>query len=481
MLTRTLRWKLHGLSLRCVFLSLILSLPAAVMAGGSTVSVAPPNGKDDTASIQDALNACVAKGPGCTVQLQAGHYFTKQVVEYNFQGTFKGMGIGSTTIEALHPLFVNIPDIALGECRPDTTTCLWPTLIMFVEGGIQVSDLSIRITAPPGTATSGWLFAGSLFTDLIDALRFMGQHPMNVAVDRISIEGLADNSSTSLGFNLVNGVIFPGEFPRSSAPFDYYFLSGSFTVRNSSFKSMFDGVSAGAFLTSSRITVGGSPATGNSFEKVFAGVDMESAEKSEFEISYNVSSGIAAGMWVIPWISSVFIPSSPSRYLIHDNKFVGTGQGAEGFYFQNEPAHPWIHATAWNNIVELQNTLSCPLGLSPITGCEGIGAYNTSATAILNNSITGVEGLDAIGLHNSSLSTVIHNNVSDFTVDSTVGLAEIYLDPSTSQDLVVCADASDTVLNQGTNNIVIRCQQPTAKSADPASRSQTSLPRRKPF
>ncbi len=427
---------------------LFLTLSARSAAGHSNVNVAPPNGNDDTANVQTALNECVAQGPGCTVQLQAGKYFTKQLVTYNFHGTLKGMGMGNTIIEALHPLPVNIPDVSQGECIPNTITCLWPTLIMFVEGNIHVSDLSIRITAPPGTATTGWSFAGMEFTDLIDALRFMGRYPTSATVDRISIEGLPDNSPTSSGFNLINGVIFPGEFPRSTAPFDYYFLSGSLTVRNSSFKSMDDGVAAGAFLTSSHITIGGSPSSGNSFENLYAGLDMESAEKSDFEISYNVSSGIIAGMWVIPWISSVFIPSSPSRYLIHDNKFIGTGQNAEGFYFLNEPDHPWIHAAAWNNIVELQDTLS-----------EGIGAYNTQGTAIWDNSVVGTDGLDAVGLHNSTLSTVVHNNVTGFTVDSSVGNAQIYLDPSTSQDLVVCAEPSDSVLNQGINNTVIGCRQ----------------------
>ena len=187
-------------------------------------------------------------------------------------------------------------------------------------------------------------------------------------------------------------------------------------------------------------------------------------------------------MWVIPWISSVFIPSSPSRYLIHDNKFVGTGQNAEGFYFMNEPNHPWIHVAAWNNVVEVQNTLPCPLGLTP-TGCEGIGAYNTSATAIRDNSITGTDGFDAVGLHNSTLSTVIHNNVSGFTIDSSVGLAQIYLDPSTSQDLVVCAESSDTVLNQGTNNTVIGCQPVAASgSVDPTTAvPRPNVPKGKPF
>lgn len=264
-----------------LLLGVVLTVSARGTAGQSVMNVPPPNGQDDTANIQAALNACVVQRPGCTVQLQAGRYLTRQLVTYNFQGTVKGMGVDSTTIEALHPLFVNIPDVSLGECIPNTTTCLWPTLILFVEGDIHVSDLSIRITAPLGTATTGWLFGGLRFTDLIDAVRFMGQYPTKAFVDRISIEGMADNSPTSSGFNLINGVIFPGEFPRSSAPFDYYFLSGSLQVRNSTFKSMDDGIAAGAFLTSSQIIVGGSPSSGNFFENVYAGLDMESAEKSD--------------------------------------------------------------------------------------------------------------------------------------------------------------------------------------------------------
>jgi hypothetical protein len=463
------------LALPFCFLGLSLILPTTVFAGGPTIWVAPPNGVNDTANIQAALNACVAQGPGCSVQLQAGHYFTRQLVTYNFRGTFKGMGIGSTTIEALHPLLVNVPDLSVGECTPNTTTCLWPTLIIFVDGNTHVSDLSIRITAPPGTATTGLFLFGFELTDLIDALRFMGSNPTHAVVDRISVEGLPDDSPTSSGFNLINGVSFLGEFPRALSPFDYYFLSGSLTVRNSSFKSMDDGVGVGSFLTSSQITLGGSPSTGNSFENVYAGMDMESAENSDFEISYNVSSGIVAGMWVIPWMPvglSVFIPSSPSRYAIHDNKFIGTGQNAEGFYFMNEPGHPWIHAAAWNNIVELQGPLS-----------EGIGAFNTSATAILNNSVTGTDGFDAVGLHNSTLSTVIHNNVSGFTVDSSVGLAQIFLDSSSTNDLVVCSNPNDTALNLGTDNLVIGCGQVTATwSTDPANTLlRPNLPKGKPI
>jgi hypothetical protein len=257
----------------------------------NTYFVKLPNGTDDTANIQAALNACVARGPGCTVQLREGKYLTKQLVAYNFRGTFKGMGMGRTTIEALPNLTVNIPDpVVYGECLPNTTTCLWPSLIIFVDGDIHVSDLSTRITAPLGTATTGWTVFGLQISSLLDGLRFMGQHPTDVSIDRISIEGLPDNSSNSfgivvgfpVGFNVVNEIIYTGELPRSSALFDYYFLSGSLTVRNSSFKMALDGVSQDGFLTSSKITIGGSPSYGNHFENLYVGMDIEASQDCGF-------------------------------------------------------------------------------------------------------------------------------------------------------------------------------------------------------
>jgi hypothetical protein len=360
---------------------------------------------------------------------------------------------------------------------PNVTTCLWPTLIMFVNGNIHVSDLTIRENAPAGTATTGWYFEGTELTDLIDTVRFMGNSTTYATVDRFNVKGEADGSPTSSGFNVLNGVIFVGELPRSSQPFDYYVLSGSLTVRNSSFNTMDDGISAGQ-LTTSHFTIGGDPATGNNFENVYAGMDLESAEKSDFEISYNTSSGISAAMWVIPYhqgLPNALLPSQPSQYSIHNNKFAGTGYLGEGVFFVDGPGTPWIHAAVWNNSLELQNNLM-----------EGIGTYNTNGTTIWNNTVTGSDGNDAIGLWNSSYDAVIGNNVSGFTIDST-GYSQIYLDPSTNHDLVVCTERSDTVLNRGSNNIVTGCQQPTAtpaateNAAPAASMPRSPLPKGKPW
>jgi hypothetical protein len=203
-------------------------------------------------------------------------------------------------------------------------------------------------------------------------------------------------------------------------------------------------------------------------------MDIEASENSVFEISHNESSGIANGMWVIPW-QPVFVPSFPSLYLIHDNKFSTTGSPSQGIFLFNDPTNPWIRAMIWNNSIEPQNIFS-----------DGIDAYNTKDTAIWNNHITGT-GFDAIGLSGSTLSRVIGNNVSGFTPDPSVGLAQIYLDPSTTQDLIVCAEPNDTVLNQGTNNVVIGCQQlasaeGTARSTNPAtSRPRPGPPQGEPW
>jgi hypothetical protein len=457
------------LALLFCFLALFLILPTTASGGGSTIRVAPPNGKNDTASIQNALNACVAKGPGCTVQLGAGTYLTSQVVVYNFQGTFKGMGIDRTTIEALPDLYVNWPDFSVSMCQPNLTNCIWSSLFAFVDGNISVSDLTIEISAVPATQPG---VGGT--TTLFSVLELTGQHT-DVTIDRIRMEGEPSTLSTDVGYNVLNGVHYSGELPASSTPGDYYFLSGSLAVRSSFFNNLGVAVSQDEFVTSSQITIGGSPSAGNHVENACSGLDIETSQKSVFEISYNESSGTCAGMWVINTWPTTVVPSGPSRYLIHDNKFVGTGDYADGMYLSDNVTNPYIQAAVWNNTAEVQASLYT----------EGIGVYNTKGTAVWNNSVTGPDGYDGIGLWSTTLDTVINNTVSGFTVESG-GLAQIYLDPYTTRDLVVCAQPTNTAFNQGTNNTIIGCQPmtPPAAAADsvaPAvSKPRPNLPKGKP-
>lgn len=182
---------------------------ATAWAGSHIVYVPPPNGTDDTASIQAALDACVKYGKNCTVQLAAGMYLTRQLVEYNFQGTFKGMGKDITAIEALPYLPVTFDNSHW--CLPNTTTCLWPTLMIFVNGDISISDLSIHITATNGTATVPQPDGGNTYIET--GIRIMGRYTTNVHIDRVEEEGRPDNTSP-FGYNVTNGI---GTWASSSA------------------------------------------------------------------------------------------------------------------------------------------------------------------------------------------------------------------------------------------------------------------------
>jgi hypothetical protein len=267
---------------------------ATAWAGSRIVYVPPPTGTDDTANIQAALDACVEYGKNCTVQLTAGTYLTRQLVEYNFQGTFKGMGKDITVIQALPYLPVTVD--FLQPCQPNTTTCFWPTLMIFVDGNISISDLSVHMIATDGTATAPWPRFGSTYIET--GIRFMGQYSTtNVQIDRFEMEGRPDTTS-GFGFNVNNGILYTGELSGSSAnPLDsrcgaaggFYFVTGSYTVRNSSFKSMGDGVSQDGCVRSVKVSIGGTPSSGNTFENHIVGIDLESAENSNFEVSYNVS------------------------------------------------------------------------------------------------------------------------------------------------------------------------------------------------
>lgn len=423
---------------------------ATAWAGSRIVYVPPPTGTDDTANLQSALDECVGQGQGCTVQLAAGTYLTSQLVTYNFHGTFTGTGQNKTIVEALPNLLVNLPDVLNGVCQPNTTDCRWPDLIIFVDGEITISDMTIRITAVP--STQPWLIFGSPVEGFIDVVRVMGQHRTNASVQSVTMEGALDNSPNSLsGFTVYNAMLYAGELPRSRTPFDYYFLSGTFSVSNSTFKTMYDGPAMDGFMKDSHIVIGGSPSAGNVFATdVPVPLFLCIIENSVVEISHNVGAGVFSSFLLTPWIPSIFAPSKPSVFLIHDNNFQPSGPLAGGIFLQDDPNNPEISALILDNIIEAQDI-----------GSDGIGAYATKGTTIVNNKISG-SGTDAIGIWDGAYTAVLHNDVTGFTATS---LAQIVLDPATSHSTVVCKTPSDTVMDLGANNKVIDCQETAGSNA----------------
>src|ERR1700694_1831994 len=140
------------------------SQPATARDNRLVVRVAPPSGGDDTATLQAALDRCVGHQGSCKVHLAPGRYRTRQLVAYDFRGTFEGAGQDRTVIEPVGTLQV-CP--AFCSKNPDTTTNLWPDLIIFVDGDVRLSDMSIQIKKVP--ATSDY----ALGNVLISAVRMM--------------------------------------------------------------------------------------------------------------------------------------------------------------------------------------------------------------------------------------------------------------------------------------------------------------------
>ncbi len=399
----------------------------------------------------------MAYGPGCTVQLAAGTYLTSQLVEYNFQGAFKGMGQKKTTIRALPNLPVPLDFFTQGECKPNTTDCLWPSLIIFVDGNITVSDLTI--SEPNVPATQPWL--GGAYTCLNDGIRFMGQNRTNASVQRVTVKGAVDNSATSCpDFNFCNAVIFAGEYPRSQTPFDYYFLSGTFSVTNSMFSNVALGAGADGFLEDSRITIGGSPSAGNIFENVDLGPFLTTSQNSVEEVSYNNSSGNYEPLTIVPWIQGVFEPNAPSLFLVHDNTLTPAGPLANGIVLADDPTDQQLYALVYNNVIKANDI-----------GYDVIAAFTTKSTTIVNNKISGTAP-DGVGIYGGTYAAVLGNDVTGFVFNPAAGgLAQIVLDANTSHSTVVCRTPEDTVMNLGTNDTVIGCTELANNNARPSKMS----------
>jgi hypothetical protein len=176
------------------------------------------------------------------------------------------------------------------------------------------------------------------------------------------------------------------------------------------------------------------------------GIAFLAAEHSLFDASFNTVSADGSAVQVYPWIDQ-FVPSSPSQYLIHNNKLSVSGQFAWTIYLRDSPGSPFAHVAVYDNTIESKD----------VTGI-GLVAVNTQRVNIWANRLVG-QGQTAIGFFGGSQNSVVVNDLSRFTPDPSLGNWQMFFNPDTSRDFVVCARSSDTVLNLGTDNTVLGCHK----------------------
>jgi parallel beta-helix repeat protein len=205
-----------------------------VLAGTQTVHasntyIVKPNGHDDTASIQAALNMCTKSGPSCTVQLVKGTYYIAQITVYGFEGSFVGMGQGVTIIQALPNL--PSPTASLYWTEMPGSSNPWPELFTFVNGTFSISRMTI--TDPYENPTKGYVFvtSGTSYTALDSAIIITGEQQASASIDHVTVIGA---SGDAYGTNMFNGIVYAGYL----LPPAYNLISGTFSVTNSVFNTV---------------------------------------------------------------------------------------------------------------------------------------------------------------------------------------------------------------------------------------------------
>ena len=157
----------------------LLGLLAAPALASPKTFYVHPSGGNDTANIQAAFNAAVKAGPGSTVQLSAGHFYTNTILVKDFHGTFRGAGEGKTFIDSLHGLGPS----AAGRDPLTPAIEPFPFLFGFEGGHVRVSDMTS--TSPPFSPAGPGANGGTDDSE-DDLLRDRQRHS---AFDRVAFTG----------------------------------------------------------------------------------------------------------------------------------------------------------------------------------------------------------------------------------------------------------------------------------------------------
>jgi hypothetical protein len=228
-----------------VALGVLLVASAAPALASARTFYVHPSGGGDTAAIQAAFNAAVKAGPGSTVQLSAGTFYTNNIVVQNFKGYFRGAGQGRTLIDCLRGLDPSLPG-ATEAGNPG----YWLSLFLFRGGNLSVSDMSFDITA--SSPAEQWNNAGTPADYLGTMVQVCGN-----ASSSFSRVGFMAGSGNDSGFNADEGLLMSGIAPidANDNPITFAATTGVDSVYGCSF-SGHDGMQVNG-LTAGRLTVSG--------------------------------------------------------------------------------------------------------------------------------------------------------------------------------------------------------------------------------
>jgi hypothetical protein len=422
--------------------------PDYVTQVGNTFIVAP-TGTDDTANLQCALDAAAAAGPGSTVQLMSGTYWTGLLSLDTFHGSLVGAGKEQTTITTVD----DMPCPGSG-----------PTLLRFAEGDVRVADLTFDIANP--YPCQDWInpvdpFPQQPRNDLF-AIVSLHNYPAedwsnpsttyaSSSFENVAFRGGVDPAAPTY-FGVLSGIFLGGPSDTSMGGLGRTKpMEGTHSVTNCSFENIWQAIIT-IGLTDSSLTVGGSASQGNRFANVTFGLRSFDPDGTSVEFSHNEvvdvspgGTGVLALQTNRPWVFNYPWPF-PSQYLIRQNTLRVAGEVDAISLMDFGPAFgegAKVHAVVSQNQIHLEDGL-----------WGGVWALGAQDVLVTNNQIAG-SGMAGIyfGLQElpSSGWTMIGNNVQQLNAD----VASIWLGQATSNCTVVGGSAKANVLDEGSDNVIV--------------------------
>ena len=411
------------------------TLVIGIVRADSPTFTVTPSGGDDTANIQAAFDDAIAAGPGSTVQLTPGQFYTNAILAENFYGTFLGAGMGLTKIDVLR---------GLDSGAPGVSSPYGPHLFTFVGGDAYISDLSFDIT--PYMPAEPW---GAGWYDLLAPILIAGD--INSRIEDIKFtghEGTAlynpDHPLFSVkSFNVRVGVEYGGGLTTT----------GRQIITKCDFDSLWLGITAFG-LMNCELTI-----KSNSFKGGAIGIINAENDNSKLMISRNyIETTYFGGIWVLQPPPR----EAPSQWLITHNTIRVLSLDADGIALMDYSTKS-LEAVVSHNTIILDDV-----------NWGGIWTEGLQDAFFSNNIIrgTGGYGIACAFAYNNLL---LGNNVQN--VDPS--LASIVL-LWASECVIVGGSTKTNVLDiGGANNIIVGMNNMQGNS--PGSEIQEALEQKREF
>lgn len=427
--------KLKNCSIVTIVGILLIFLTSLSSAATTLLS---PNGSDDTAQLQAALESCSGAKSKCKIALSEGIFYTDVLLVRNFNGKIVGKGAGKSIIRPVtdRPLrsadivFLNDPSLA----EP------YPVFLHFSDGGnIELADFTLDF--PSTMKVEPYVTFDSqndppIHDALLSGIMADGTtNPAQLSVSGLEIIAAANDELIPFGSNLLNAIRFEGQFRAGGmTPLS----SGKFTAKDTDI----NGGGLGFALrdinkVDAKIT--DSSSINNRLISVFL-TDMGDSKAKVFN---NVLSCELEAVQIIRGFRDP-APSGPSDFNISNNTL--TVDSATSLF---GPGDGIVYADLTpeggiSDVVLKENTVTMATGVF-----EGIYVFgDIRKTKVKRNEIAGPAINAGITLDGSN-GSMTRDNIFDNLQPQ---LADVWLTNTTSNCDVKEPGAS--VLDEGTNNHV---------------------------